>query len=129
MKEITKEEIGRRLKQFREERGYTQTDIAIFLDSKKTTVASWEQGKSVPDIRTAYRLLAYYHLTLDALFRQEEEEVGSLKPFHETTTAPGISRSGACEVLGIMSKSGTTQKQEHEKILSNGIIPQEGGGF
>lgn len=100
MKEITKEEIGKRLKKFREDRGYTQMDIAIFLDSKKTTVASWEQGKSVPDIRTAYRLLAYYHLTLDALFRQEEEEIGSLKPFHETTTAPGISRSGTCEVLG-----------------------------
>lgn len=101
MEEITKEEIGRRLKQFREERGYTQTDIAIFLDSKKTTVASWEQGKSVPDIRTAYRLLAYYHLTLDALFKQrEEKEIGTLKPFHETTTAPVISRSGACEVLG-----------------------------
>lgn len=65
----TRKLIGENLKRYRNERGYTQTDIAVYLDSTKTTVATWEQGRGVPDIETAYRLMKYYSLSIEDLFK------------------------------------------------------------
>lgn len=63
-----REKIGKNLKKYREERGYTQLDIAIYLGNAPTTIASWEQGLSSPDIETAYRLMKYYNLLVDDIF-------------------------------------------------------------
>lgn len=70
MDEQIKKTIGENLKRFREEKGYTQTDIAIYLGSTKSTVATWEQGRSTPDIETAHRLLLYYNRSIDDLFNK-----------------------------------------------------------
>ena len=53
--------VGRNLRKIREENGLTQTDIGVYLDKKKSTIATWEAGASMPDIATLYKLLAYYH--------------------------------------------------------------------
>lgn len=53
--------VAKNLRKIREEKGYTQTDIGIFLDKKKSTIATWEAGDSMPDIATLYKLLAYYN--------------------------------------------------------------------
>ena len=63
-----REKIGKNLKKFREDRGYTQLDIAVYLGNAPTTIASWEQGLSSPDIETAYRLMKYYNLLVDDIF-------------------------------------------------------------
>lgn len=63
-----KKQIGRNLKKMREEKGYTQADIALYLGYGNTTIASWEQGLSSPDIDSAYRLMKYYNLTMEHLF-------------------------------------------------------------
>lgn len=53
--------VGRNLRWLREEKGLTQTDIGIYLDKKKSTIATWEAGDSMPDITTLYKLMAYYN--------------------------------------------------------------------
>lgn len=53
--------VGRNLRFLREEKGLTQTDIGMYLDKKKSTIATWEAGDSMPDITTLYRLMAYYN--------------------------------------------------------------------
>ena len=65
--------VGRNLRKIREENGLTQTDIGIYLDKKKSTIATWEAGDSMPDIATLYKLLAYYN-RLDDLRNIFEKE-------------------------------------------------------
>ena len=68
MDKTTKRMIGQNLQKFREEKGYTQADIAFYLGKSNTAIASWEQGLSSPDIETAHRLMTYYKLTIERLF-------------------------------------------------------------
>lgn len=63
--------VQKNLKKYREEKGFTQTDLAIKIGSNKTTVASWEQGKSVPSIDMAYRIMNIYGLSINLLFKEE----------------------------------------------------------
>ena len=56
----------------RKEKGVTQRELADAMGSKETTVASWEQGKSLPNIQTLYRLSKYYNKTIGYMFGEKE---------------------------------------------------------
>lgn len=58
--------------QCRKEKGISQVELAEIIDSKPTTVASWEQGKSLPSIQTLYRLSQYYGKTIGYMYGEEE---------------------------------------------------------
>ena len=57
MMEVNEKEIRKtiqnRLIECRKEKGLTQTEVGELVDKKKTTVASWEGGKSLPDADTS----------------------------------------------------------------------------
>ena len=48
--------IQKNITKYRKERGMTQVDLAKRLKISSPTVASWEQGKSIPDIDKLYEL-------------------------------------------------------------------------
>lgn len=52
----------------REEKGLTQLQLAKIIGKTPTAVASWEQGLSLPNLQTLYRLATYYGKTLDYMF-------------------------------------------------------------
>lgn len=52
----------------RKEKELSQKELAEVLGSKETTVASWEQGKSLPSIDMLYRLAKYYGKTMDYMY-------------------------------------------------------------
>jgi len=52
----------------RKEKGITQEQLADELGSKPTTIASWEQGKSLPSIQMLYRLALYYKKTIEYMY-------------------------------------------------------------
>lgn len=58
--------------QCRKEKGISQVELAEIIDSKPTTVASWEQGKSLPSIQTLYRLSQYYGKTIGFMYGEEK---------------------------------------------------------
>jgi transcriptional regulator with XRE-family HTH domain len=58
--------------QCRKEKGISQLELADIIDSKPTTVASWEQGKSLPSIQTLYRLSQYYGKTIGFMYGEEK---------------------------------------------------------
>lgn len=58
----------------RKNKGITQADLAEQLGLKPTTVASWEQGKSLPNIQTLYRLAQYYHKTIGYMYGEEKKD-------------------------------------------------------
>lgn len=55
----------------RKEKGISQKELAKIIDSKETTVASWEQGKSLPSVDMLYRLAKYYEKTMDYMYGDE----------------------------------------------------------
>jgi len=55
----------------RKEKNISQQQLADILGSKPTTVASWEQGKSLPSIDMLYRLSKYYGKTIAQMYGEE----------------------------------------------------------
>ena len=56
----------------RKEKGLSQKQLAEIIDSKETTVASWEQGKSLPSIDMLYRLSKYYNKSIGYMYGEKE---------------------------------------------------------
>lgn len=55
--------LGKKLKELRMKNGYTQQQIADFIGAKnKSTVASWESGKSEPDAASLIMLCNIYNV-------------------------------------------------------------------
>ena len=61
---MDKKELGLRIKEFRLSNNLTQQDIADYLNLKnKSTVGSWEIGKSEPDIDTFAKLCILFNIS------------------------------------------------------------------
>lgn len=52
----------------RKEKGISQKELANKIDSKETTVASWEQGKSLPSIDMLYKLSKFYGKSISYMY-------------------------------------------------------------
>lgn len=61
------ETFPQKLKQARNEAGYTQRQVAQLLNMKQTTIASYEVGRTQPDIETLGRLADFYCVSVDWL--------------------------------------------------------------
>ena len=56
----------------RKEKGISQKDLAEAINSKPTTIASWEQGDSLPKVHDLYHLAKYYGKTIGYMYGEEE---------------------------------------------------------
>lgn len=56
----------------RNKKGLKQTDVADIVKKKGNTIASWEQGLSLPDLQTLYKLSVYYAKPLEWFYENEE---------------------------------------------------------
>lgn len=56
-----------KLKKAREDAGYTQRDVARLLNMKQSTIASYETGRTQPDIETLGKLADFYCVSVDWL--------------------------------------------------------------
>ena len=64
--------IKKRLIECRTERCVTQKEVGLAVGKSSTAVASWEQGLSLPDLVTIYKLSVFYNKSLDFLFGLED---------------------------------------------------------
>lgn len=71
--------IRENLINLRKENNLSQTDVAKIIGKSKNAVGSWEQGYSLPDIETLYRLTKYYGKTLNYIYGIEESDKNSEK--------------------------------------------------
>jgi transcriptional regulator with XRE-family HTH domain len=67
-----REAIRKRLIQCRTENHLTQTEVAHVAGKSKNAVASWEQGLSLPDIMTLYRLTIFYEKSMEYMMGEDE---------------------------------------------------------
>lgn len=70
--EELRKNIRDNLKSIRKEKGLTQSQVGDLVGKKETTIASWEQGLSLPDLQTLYRLSLYYRKTMEWFYEHKE---------------------------------------------------------
>ena len=73
-----------RLKQLREQRGFSQKEFAAEMDLPYTTYNSYETGKRAPDFDMLSRFADYFHVSVDYLLGREEH------PAESSDTVPGL---------------------------------------
>ena len=61
--------FAERLKELREEKGLTQSQLANELDCQitRSAIGLWEKGKRTPSLEAAIVLAIYFNVTLDYL--------------------------------------------------------------
>lgn len=70
---ILRENVKDALVELRIEHELSQVDVAKISGKTRTAVASWEQGLSLPDLATLYRLSKYYQKTMEYFFERKGE--------------------------------------------------------
>ena len=58
-------QLSLRLREVREEKGFSQTEVAHHLNISRQAVSNWEKGKSSPDIDNIILLSKLYGMSLD----------------------------------------------------------------
>ncbi len=72
-KVITNMIFSERLKKEREDRGWSQNDLAEKLHVSRQSVSKWETGKNYPSIEVIIDLSDLFGITIDELLRSDEE--------------------------------------------------------
>ena len=78
-------QIGEKLKQKRNEAGYSQEILAEKIGVSRQTVSNWENNRSYPDIGSVLRLSDLYGISLDELLK---EDTNMRKHVEETAKLP-----------------------------------------
>lgn len=74
---LIRERIRQNLIQCRIDHGFTQTQIGKLVDKSKNAVASWEQGLSLPDVETLYKLSVIYGVGISFMYGIDDD--GNIK--------------------------------------------------
>ena len=74
LNEELKKNIRENLIDLRIKHGKTQQDIAIETQKSVNAVGSWEQGLSLPDIYTLYRLSKYYNVIMEYFYEHDVKD-------------------------------------------------------
>lgn len=69
---VIRDNVRHILIECRKEKGISQEELARQINSKPSTVASWEQGKSLPSIDMLYRLSQYYKKTIAYMYGEKQ---------------------------------------------------------
>lgn len=77
--EETREKIRNILIECRTQRELTQTEVGKVVGKSKNAVASWEQGLSLPDVVTLYRLAKYYGKSIDYMYGMESDNDSDIR--------------------------------------------------
>lgn len=59
------------LKYYRTQAGFTQSQLAAFLNGDKSLISNYENGKNVPDIFKMWKHADIFDITLDELVGRE----------------------------------------------------------
>lgn len=72
-------EIGKRIKEARQIKGYNQEKLAWQFQLSVQAVSKWECGQSFPDISLLPQIADFLQVSLDYLLRDECEKIGQLR--------------------------------------------------
>ncbi len=64
--------MGKLIKKLREDKGWTQAELAEKIPIGRNAVSKWERGKTIPDISALIRLRDIFNVSLDELLLGEK---------------------------------------------------------
>ncbi|MBR3401304.1 MAG: helix-turn-helix domain-containing protein [Parasporobacterium sp.] len=67
-------EIGKKIKDFRMQKGITQETLAGILSVSSQAVSKWETGQALPDIQILPEIAVYFGVTIDELFSMDDDK-------------------------------------------------------
>ena len=76
-----------KIKELRENAGYSQSQLAKKLDVTRSSVNAWEMGLSMPTTQYVVALSKLFHVSSDYLLGLETEKTLVLDGYSETETA------------------------------------------
>lgn len=62
--------LGKRLKQVRVEKGFSQAEVADFLNISRQSISRWETDKAYPDLDNLVELSKYYEVSIDEILTE-----------------------------------------------------------
>lgn len=62
--------FGTNLKQLRTERNVSQSDVAQATGVYQSMISAIENGERTPSLNLAFRIAAYFDVTVDSLYRE-----------------------------------------------------------
>ena len=68
-----KQIVAKNLIALRKQAGLTQLDLAEKLNYSDKAVSKWERAESLPDVETVKKIADLYHVSVDALLREEKD--------------------------------------------------------
>lgn len=71
-------EIGSKIKEARLEKKLTQENVANILNVSRSTISSWEVGRSYPDLDNLVSISDLYDVSLDNLLREDANMIKKL---------------------------------------------------
>ncbi|MGX7030643.1 helix-turn-helix transcriptional regulator [Vagococcus zengguangii] len=71
-------ELSGNIKKLRAENKLTQAQLAKKLNVSRSTISSWETGRSFPDLEMVIEICDCFNLSLDSLLREDEKMVKKL---------------------------------------------------
>lgn len=72
LEELIMNKLPERLKELREEKAMSQSQLATELKVGQSTIARWESGKRIPNIDDAIKIAQYFGVATDYLFGLED---------------------------------------------------------
>lgn len=71
--------IGLFLQALRKAKGYTQQELADYLNLSNKTISKWECGQGIPDVSTLIVLAEFYEVSVDEILNGQIKEVKESK--------------------------------------------------
>lgn len=70
---------GQRLKELREQSGYSQEELAKLLGTSRSRIGMYEQGRRQPDFEMQEAIADLFNVTIDYLFKREDADSDQIK--------------------------------------------------
>ncbi|MGI6563345.1 MAG: helix-turn-helix transcriptional regulator [Clostridia bacterium] len=67
--------IGQNIKRFREEKKMTQEQLAEQMNVTRQAVSNWENGKTLPNIDTLFRLSLIFEISIEEIIYGEKRKL------------------------------------------------------
>lgn len=121
-------DIGKKLKEKREERNLTQKELSEILHVSRQTISSWEVGRTYPDLNVLVAISELYDTPLDDLLKEDSQMVKDITEKvkkSERRKIINIVLSGLLVVILALSLMGLWENYQNNQENVYGLKPSD----
>lgn len=111
--------VGSKLKKFRTNRGWNQTQLAEKVGIKQNTISSYENGNLEMGYDTLYKIAEVLEVSVDDFFPATAKGDNTLQKINEVADAKDLTIDDLELIQNIAEKMKKLSKEEREKLNNN----------